>query len=79
MAERLVVHSVVPDAEAYTEIARRLREGGVEIVEQQPHMLLVSSDRQTVDRALGNVRGWSVSALTTVPPPRTRERVLKRP
>jgi len=79
MSERLVVHSVAADAEPNADIARRLRDGGVEIVDQQPHMLLVSGDRQTIGRALENVRGWKVSELTKVPPPRTRERVLKRP
>lgn len=79
MSERVVVHSVAVNSKPDAEVARRLRENGVEIIEQQPHMLLVSGDRQTIGRALGDAHGWSVSALTTVPPPRTRERVLKRP
>jgi hypothetical protein len=79
MSDRVIVHSVAADAEPVDEVAQRLRDGGIEIVEQQPHMLLLSGDRQAVGRALGAARGWSVSGLTTVPPPRTREQVLKRP
>lgn len=79
MSERMVVHSVASDAEPDAEVFQRLHAGGIEVIEQQPHMLLVLGDRQAIARALDGARGWSISALTSVPPPRTRERVLRRP
>jgi hypothetical protein len=79
MSERVVVHSVEADAEPGTEVAQRLRANGVEIVEQQPNMFLVSGDHKAVGAALGGARGWKVSPLTTVPPPSTRQWVLKPP
>ena len=79
MANRVVVHSNRPDAEAVEKIAGRLRAHGVEIVDQQPHMLLVAGDKETVGHALGNAQGWSVSEQTTVPPPTTRFSISKPP
>jgi hypothetical protein len=79
MGERIVVHSVTDDAEADGEVTRRLKNAGIDIIEQQPHMLLVEGDHQAVRRALGDIRGWVVSPVTETPPPRTRERVLKKP
>jgi hypothetical protein len=79
MSDRVVVYSVAADAEPGAEIARRMREKGVEIIEQQPHMLLLTGDPQTIGQALGGARGWKVGGETMTPPPRTRERVLKRP
>jgi hypothetical protein len=79
MSERMVVHSVSANAELDTAVAQRLHAGGVQVIDQQPHMLLVEGDKATIFRALNDVRGWTVSPLTTVPPPRTRERVLRRP
>jgi hypothetical protein len=79
MSERVVVHSVEANAEAGTEVARRLRDKGIEIIEQQPNMFLVSGDHQAVGDALGGARGWHVSPLTKTPPPSTRQRVLKPP
>ena len=79
MSDRVVVYSVAADAEPDAEVARRLREKGVEIIEQQPHMLLLSGDPQAIGQALGAARGWRIGGETKVPPPRTRERLLKRP
>ena len=79
MSDRVVVHSVKSDAAPASDVLQRLRDKGIEIIEQQPHMVLVSGDLQTVSQALGDALGWSVSKLTTTPPPSTRERVLKRP
>jgi hypothetical protein len=75
----MIVHSVAADALADEEVVRRLNAGGIQIVEQQPHMLLVIGDRATIERALSDAPGWSITPLTSVPPPDTRERVLKRP
>jgi hypothetical protein len=79
MSERVVAYSVTADAETAVEVVKRLQDKGVEIVERQPHMLLLSGDLQTIGRALGDARGWRVGGETKVPPPTTRERVLKRP
>ena len=79
MAKRVVVHSNRPDAETVEKVAGRLRARGVEIVDQQPHMLLVAGDKETVGHALGDAQGWSVSDLTTVPPPTTRFSIGKPP
>jgi hypothetical protein len=77
--ERVVVYSVTSDAESAPVVAQRFRSNGVNILEQQDHMLLVSGDIQTIRRVLENTSGWNVSELATVPRPRTRERVLKKP
>jgi hypothetical protein len=79
MSERMVVHSVAADAEPGADVARRLHAGGIQIVDQQPHMLLVEGDKPAIARALNNARGWSISPLTTVPSPRTREEIRRRP
>jgi hypothetical protein len=75
----LVVHSVTADAESEATVVERLTAGGVVILDQQPCTLLVEGDRQAIVQALGDLHGWSISPLTTVPPPQTREHVLKRP
>jgi hypothetical protein len=72
MANRVVVRKNRPDADTVEKVTGLLRARGVEIVEQEPHMLLVSGDKETVGHALSNAQGWSVSDLTTVPPPTTR-------
>lgn len=79
MVSRVVVHSNQVDADAVETITGRLRARGVQIVEEQPHMLLVSGTKATVDDALGDAHGWSVSDLTTTPLPSVRQRILKEP
>ena len=79
MSERVVAYSVTADAENDVEVVKRLQDKGVEIVERQPHMLVLSGDPQTISEALGGARGWRVSGETKVPPPTTRERALRRP
>ena len=79
MSERVVAYSVTADAESDAEVVKRLQDKGVEIIERQPHTLLLSGDLQTIGQALGGVRGWLISGETKIPPPSTRERVLKRP
>jgi hypothetical protein len=79
MSDRVVVHRVGQVGEPDAEVARRLRADGVEIIEQTPHMILASGDRAAIARAIAGAGGWSVSEFTTVPHPRTREGVLKRP
>ncbi len=79
MADRVVVHSVEADAETVKEVSGRLRSRGIEIVEEQPHMLLVSGSKDIVGRALANAHGWKVTELTAVPRPKMRERILKSP
>lgn len=79
MAKRVVVYCAGPDAESVGNVAARLRDGSVEIVDQQPHMLLVNGPERTVRRALGDARGWQVGPLTTVPPPSPRHKILKPP
>jgi hypothetical protein len=79
MADRVVVHRFAPDGETAEDIAERLRTAGAEILESQPHMLLVSGARESIGRALTGARSWRMAELQTVAPPRTRERVLKPP
>jgi hypothetical protein len=76
--DRVVVHSVAPSADSADQVVLRLRSRGVEIVEEQPHMLLVSGTKETVGDALGDVRGWKVTDLVTVPRPRTRVSVSRK-
>ena len=45
MADRLVVHRFAPDGETAEDIAERLRTAGAEILDSQPHMLLVAGAR----------------------------------
>jgi hypothetical protein len=79
MADRLVVHRCAPDGETAEDIASRLRTAGAEILESQAHMFLVQGARDAISRALSGARSWRMSDLQTVPPPNTRERVLKPP
>jgi hypothetical protein len=79
MTDRTVVFRAKPNSEASDKIAARLRAGGVEIVDEQPNMLLVAGARQIISKALGDAEGWSLSAETTVPPPSTRQKILKPP
>lgn len=79
MAERSVVFRADPNSESSDKIASRLRAEGIEIVEEQPNMLLVTGARQTISKALANAEGWRLTAETTTPPPSTREKVLKPP
>ena len=79
MAERSVVFRADPNSESSDKIASRLRAEGIEIVEEQPNMLLVAGAKQTISKALGNAGGWRLTAETKTPPPSTREKVLKPP
>jgi hypothetical protein len=79
MADRVVVHRFAADGETAEDIVARLRTAGAEILETQPHMLLVSGARDGIAGALSGARGWRMTDLQTVPPPSTRERVLKPP
>jgi hypothetical protein len=79
MSDRTVVFRADPNSESPEKVAARLRAGGVEIVEEQQNMLFVAGAKQTISGALGDARGWSLSAETKVPPPSTREKVLKSP
>ena len=79
MTDRLVVHRFAPDGETAEDIAARLRSAGAEILETQPHMMLVQGARDLIARALGGARSWRMTDLQSVPPPGTRERILKPP
>ena len=79
MADQTVVFRAKPDLEAADKVAARLRAGGVEVVDEKPNILLVNGASQIVSKALGDAAGWSVSGQTKVPPPSTREKVLKPP
>jgi hypothetical protein len=77
MAERTVVFRADPNSESSDKVASRLRAEGVEIVEEQPNMLLVTGAKQTISKALAE--GWRLTVETKTPPPSTREKVLKPP
>jgi hypothetical protein len=79
MAERTVVFRANPNSESSGQVASRLRAGGVEIVEEQPNMILVDGASQAISKVVGAIDGWSHTAETKTPPPRTREKVLKPP
>lgn len=79
MGDRVVVHSTSADAEDVRQIVDRLTSRGVEVIEEQPHMLLVAGTKAAIGRALADARGWEAAALTMIEHPRTRERVLKPP
>lgn len=79
MSDRTVVYRANPNSEASDKVAARLRAGGVEIVDEKPNILLVNGAKQIVSKALGDAAGWSVSGETKVPPPNTRQKVLKPP
>jgi hypothetical protein len=79
MGSRVVVHALHANAEAVEHVAGRLRSCGVEIVDTQPHMLLVTGASEAVRRALGDARGWAVSEEVTVPRPRVRPNVDRKP
>jgi hypothetical protein len=79
MADQVVVHRFAPDGETAEDITARLRTAGAEILDAQPHMLLVSGARDGIARALDGARSWRMADLKTVPAPDTRQRVLKPP
>jgi hypothetical protein len=79
MADRVVVHRFAPDGETAEDIAARLRTAGAEILDSEPHMFLVQGARDSIGRALSGARSWRMADLQTVPPPGTRERILKPP
>jgi len=79
MADRLVVHRCAPEGETAEDIAERLRKAGAKILDAQAHMLLVEGMRDRIGQALSGARSWRMANLESVPPPSTRERVLKPP
>ncbi|HEV7409914.1 MAG TPA: hypothetical protein VGO01_15650 [Bradyrhizobium sp.] len=79
MSDHTVVYRAGPNSEASDKVAARLRAGGVEVLNEQPNILLVNATSHAVSQALGDVAGWSVSAETKTPPPTTREKALKLP
>jgi hypothetical protein len=79
MSARAVVNKVTTDSEAVDAVVTRLRSQGIEIMDEQPNMLLVSGSKPVIENALGEAHGWRVSEVTMVPPPRTRPRILKKP
>jgi hypothetical protein len=79
MSDRVVVYSATPECDHADRVAARLRAGGVEIIDEQPHMLLVSGPDAAISKALDAVSGWSVTGLTEVPHPPTREKARRRP
>ena len=79
MTDRVVVYSAKPDSEASGSVAERLRARGVQIVEEQPTMLLVKGAADAIKHVIDQVDGWDLTAEQKVEPPRTRERVLKPP
>ncbi|MCP3400971.1 MULTISPECIES: hypothetical protein [unclassified Bradyrhizobium] len=79
MSERTVVFRADPKSEACESVVKRLRAEGLEIVEQQPNMLLVAGAPRAISKALGDAEGWKLTEETSTPPPKTREKVLKPP
>ncbi len=79
MTDRMVVHRFAPDGETAEDIAARLRSAGAEILESQPHMLLVQGARDLIAHALDGARSWRMAELQSVPRPGTREGILKPP
>lgn len=79
MAQRTIVFRASPKSATSDQVASRLRAGGVEIVDEQPNMLLVDGAEQKISKVLGDTEGWGVSRETKTPPPKTREKVLKPP
>jgi hypothetical protein len=79
MGDRAIVHAYQPDAEPAQSVVDKLRGGGVEILSNGPHMLLVSGKMAHVATVLGDIKGWKVSEETTTPPPQTRVSVKRPP
>jgi hypothetical protein len=78
MASRVIVHAAEPGAMPAASVAQRLRSGGMKVLDQQEHMLLVEGGMTEVSGALGG-SGWKVSEPKEVPRPRTRPEVLRKP
>lgn len=79
MGDRTVVFRADPDAETSDRLTERLRASGIEILDQQPNMLLVSGAAKSVKDALGDAKGWNLSPESTIPQPETRVRAVKPP
>ncbi len=79
MTDRVVVYSAKANSEASGSVAKRLRAGGVKIVEEQPNMLLVQGAAAAIKHVVDQIDGWDLTAEQKVEPPPTRKRVLKPP
>jgi len=79
MTDRVVVYSSGANSEASGTVADRLRASGVQIVEEQPKMILVKGASAAIKKVVDKIPGWDLTAEETVEAPPTRERVLKPP
>lgn len=79
MADRMVVYSSEGQALPAGDVADRLRAGGVTVLEQTPHMLLVEGGALAVGKIVDDLPGWGLSVERKVERPRTRERITKSP
>lgn len=76
---RTVVYRGASSSEPTEKVAGRLRAAGVEIVDETPHMLLVSGAKKNISRAVNDAEGWSLTAETGIALPPTREKISKPP
>ena len=79
MGDRVIAYKSSPNSEDAASVAMRLRARGVEIVDEQPQMLLLSGADDVIGHVIGAAPGWKVTVEETVAPPRTRESVRKPP
>jgi len=78
MTNRVVVYKTGAESEPTEGVVGRLRSGGIKVLDQQPHMLLVIGDKGAVTSALGELRKWQVREETLAPHPRTHPEILKK-
>jgi hypothetical protein len=76
--DRTVVYRAGSSSESTDKVVGRLRAAGVEIVDEQPHMLLVSGAKKNISKAVDDAEGWSITGETTVSHPPTRETIRRK-
>lgn len=79
MADRTVVYRGDTDSESTASVSRRLQAQGIEIIEEQPDMLLVSGAPNVIHDIVDVTKGWNASAETVTPRPDTEFSATRPP
>ena len=79
MPNPTIVFRSEPRSDESSEMAARLREHGVTVLDEQANMLLVAGPAKPIKEVVGAAQGWSLTRDTTIPLPDTRQCVTKSP
>jgi hypothetical protein len=77
---RMILRRMDENGVSAREAARRLDvERGIAVIDEKPSALLVEGDADVISAVARRLDGWRTFALERIPPPDTRQRVLKKP